>query len=482
MAGLWGVSLPTMAKAVRLLADRGIVCCTQGRKISRAGSGVSGAMPPSRRRFYGAIRERIVSGTYRAGRALPKVNYFVLTDRVSPNTVSAVCAQLAREDLIYKAGKQWVVGAAPPKESARSIGIGHNSPTVLLLFNFGMDWEPFFSNLWMAPFSGTFVTELQHYGWATRMGFLVNAGARADTEGPPTPVGNSQILAFAKSLEEEYRGAVLYFGTGPYDSAPECVRLLLGLGRPVIVWDHNDRLESFCRETVRKPPPPCFRFHFDERTGIRVALQALAAQGHRTVGLPFYVSPAASWIPGRVQMIQEIARTVTPPISVITSEQRETFWKYETGFNLAWYPRDLMSALTQGDGKPGKAVQRRPSLRSLLLANTPSLTTLLDRGVTAIVCLNDSIAREIYLWATYAGMRIPGDISLISFDNRVDCRNFPVTTIDFGFSRLGYQAAHLLIGDIPVKADKRGNIPGPCTIMDRGSLASPGQRLRGGSC
>jgi DNA-binding LacI/PurR family transcriptional regulator len=71
------------------------------------------------------------------------------------------------------------------------------------------------------------------------------------------------------------------------------------------------------------------------------------------------------------------------------------------------------------------------------------------------------------------GLSVPRDVSIISFDNSVECRNFPVSTIDFGFSRLGYRAAHVFIGDIPVKADRYGNVPGICTLVDRGSIGKP---------
>jgi DNA-binding LacI/PurR family transcriptional regulator len=93
--------------------------------------------------------------------------------------------------------------------------------------------------------------------------------------------------------------------------------------------------------------------------------------------------------------------------------------------------------------------------------------------VTALVALNDLVARELYLWTTYAGIKVPGDLSMVAFDNSFACRHFPVSTIDFGFSRLGYLAAHLLIGDIPVRADRNGNIPARPMLISRGSIAGP---------
>jgi DNA-binding LacI/PurR family transcriptional regulator len=71
------------------------------------------------------------------------------------------------------------------------------------------------------------------------------------------------------------------------------------------------------------------------------------------------------------------------------------------------------------------------------------------------------------------GGEIPRDLSLLAFDNMPESALFPFSTIDWGFSRLGYLAAHIFVGDIPIHADRDGAIPGICTLIDRGSVAPP---------
>ena len=61
-------------------------------------------------------------------------------------------------------------------------------------------------------------------------------------------------------------------------------------------------------------------------------------------------------------------------------------------------------------------------------------------------------------------------MSLLSFDNNPVFALYPLTTIDHGYTRQGYFAAHLLIGDIPVRADRWGNLVCKPDIVDRGSL------------
>lgn len=110
--------------------------------------------------------------------------------------------------------------------------------------------------------------------------------------------------------------------------------------------------------------------------------------------------------------------------------------------------------------------------RSALLDKTPSLASLvLNKSVTAIIALNNELARKYYYWFKLARIDIPARLSMISFDDTPESVTFPITTIDFGLSRLGYLAAHIMIGDIPVKADREGKIPGVCELVDRGSVA-----------
>jgi DNA-binding LacI/PurR family transcriptional regulator len=85
---------------------------------------------------------------------------------------------------------------------------------------------------------------------------------------------------------------------------------------------------------------------------------------------------------------------------------------------------------------------------------------------------------EYYFWFRAAGIAIPRDLSMISFDNMTQSIFLPVSTIDFGLARLGYLAAHLLIGDIAVRADRHGFVPGPCTLADRGSIGAPSRNRR----
>jgi DNA-binding LacI/PurR family transcriptional regulator len=90
--------------------------------------------------------------------------------------------------------------------------------------------------------------------------------------------------------------------------------------------------------------------------------------------------------------------------------------------------------------------------------------------------MNQKLAVNYYYWLKNVGVSIPEDISLVSFDNIPILGPHPISSVDFRRNAIGYSAAHLFIRDIPVKADRRGNIGARPEFLDRGSLAAPRKR------
>ena len=93
---------------------------------------------------------------------------------------------------------------------------------------------------------------------------------------------------------------------------------------------------------------------------------------------------------------------------------------------------------------------------------------------TAFLAMNDVLAKEYYLWFRALGLRIPRDLSIISFDNMYESKAYGIASVDFGYADMGYRAAHLLIGDIPVATDgRRWHIRPEPVLHDRGSIGPP---------
>jgi hypothetical protein len=105
-----------------------------------------------------------------------------------------------------------------------------------------------------------------------------------------------------------------------------------------------------------------------------------------------------------------------------------------------------------------------------MLRVTPIMLSIMDRTPSAVIVPSDAYAMATYHWLVAAGYRIPRDLSLISFDNSSLVRPWPVSSIDFGFGHLGYQAFHAIIGDLPVKSDAKGDVCARAMVQHYGSV------------
>jgi DNA-binding LacI/PurR family transcriptional regulator/DNA-binding transcriptional regulator YhcF (GntR family) len=474
LAKRWKVSALTMAKAVRTLVNEGILECSQGSRIRVRSDGAhQPAEHSSEARFCDLLRRRIRDGTFRVGAPLPKVNYFTLEERISPNTVVAACERLRDESLVYKRGKHWVVGK--PVHSSFPGAAPAGRPVVMLLFPYSMEWRPFHTHDFLIPFSNAFTGEMQHRGITLTMAFIDKGDERTNDAGDlPIVSGAGEIVSFVKERSDRFLGTLVFCGAGPPESAAGVIGRLMAQGKPIVHFDPADTLGPWAGQFVVSNKNLFYRCHLDERAGIRLALDALAACHHTRIGVPWFSSVDAGWVRQRLDRIREAAAMMGPSPTLVFVEQREPFWHYVRTFDIREFKRQISATIDNEGLEDGPGVSSHASFRTQLLRRTPSLARLLGAdGVTALLSMSDISASELYLWMRYAGVDIPRDLSMIAFDNAFSCRHFPVSTIDFGFARLGYLAAHLLFGDIPVHADRNGNIPSQPMLIDRESVAPP---------
>ncbi|WP_325175926.1 GntR family transcriptional regulator [Paenibacillus profundus] len=92
--------------------------------------------------------------------------------------------------------------------------------------------------------------------------------------------------------------------------------------------------------------------------------------------------------------------------------------------------------------------------------------------VTAIQCENDTIATDLYKYLSEAGMSIPGDMSLIGFDNNeiVHHLDIPLTTFEQNFFEIGRKSAELVVEGIETGRIASQNIQIPVKLVERLSV------------
>jgi DNA-binding LacI/PurR family transcriptional regulator len=99
---------------------------------------------------------------------------------------------------------------------------------------------------------------------------------------------------------------------------------------------------------------------------------------------------------------------------------------------------------------------------------------LLDAAPTAVFCDDDLIAAGLYLAARQRGVRIPGDVSVVGFDDMDFARVLdpPLTTVALDAELLGATAFELLGSRLEGKRTRR-RIVLPAELLVRGSTAAP---------
>lgn len=134
-------------------------------------------------------------------------------------------------------------------------------------------------------------------------------------------------------------------------------------------------------------------------------------------------------------------------------------------------PKDYISSISRLEGYQ-KALKEAgipydPSLVYMgnykLESGQAGLPYLLGKGVTAIFAFNDMIALGIYKAIRNYGLSIPGDLSVVGYDDIFisDVLEVPLTTVHVPIEEIGKRAAEELIGlienkepaPLPVKCD-----------------------------
>ena len=333
-------------------------------------------------------------------------------------------------------------------------------------------WFNTFNSVHLGPFIYTLRSE------TARMGVLLSMRLRcAPPEGPAyLPSGLHEARLFVKRMGSRYLGAIIM---ELIPEQPEFVAwvktLSAGGARPVVYFDSADLWPGYTRETLGLHDG-YFRFFHDEFSAVNLALSHLTKAGHRCIGFPVFESEGYDWSVRRFDTAARIVKTL-PGVTLVRAVHREPVWDVGGAAPMVDNIATFIQRLTR---LPGEAPDTSPaavrSNRRRLIERTPSMKSLLDQAITALISMNDRIAYEQYWWCQTAGIPIPRRLSQISFDHMPEGDGMPITTIDFGFSRLGYLAAHAVTGDIKVPADRMGNIAGIPMLVDRGSVAAPAGR------
>jgi len=468
------VSYRTAWRAMQVLVNNGIIIARPGRTyvVSRSSpGGKSSVVMSAGEALYEDLKKKALDGVYQAGRPFPKVAHFIIERRCSPLTVMHAFKRLAHERLAHSLKRRWYAGPAPARVLASSrTRLSADTPVALVMTSQPEIWHTGFENPFVNSFLLSFGNDITAH--AIQLQFAL----REKTANSPFagPGGMDEVRACIRQLGRRYCGTLIISNFPREENIGEACAVICRFDKPVVYFDSTDQGTMLTRASLSNPKR-FFRLHLDERSAARTALGALAERGHRRIGI--HGAEQYEWADRRAQTIRQCAAEEFPECHVAVAGPAEKDW----GFTISPVMHHFVSTVAHKnridwplDAGDAKAKDR---LKQALIREGQSLTSLLtDREPTALISPNDRMSWEHYFWLREIGVAVPETLSHISFDNAPSSIYFPVSTIDFGFARLGYLAAHILIGDIPVHAGRDGGIAGTCALIDRGSIGPPLQK------
>ncbi len=102
---------------------------------------------------------------------------------------------------------------------------------------------------------------------------------------------------------------------------------------------------------------------------------------------------------------------------------------------------------------------------------TPSaVPALLALRPTAVVCLNDHLALELWDALEAHGLRVPEDVSLIGVDNSIEGARRGLTTMGFSYAEVGRLAIESLVCQIKGQSAAKCSHSIPVALVERASV------------
>jgi DNA-binding transcriptional regulator YhcF (GntR family) len=489
MSGTCGIGVNTMLKALRILEKKGLVDCRQGRRarIRRTSSPAdekpsSDLLRGSADTLFQILRREITDGKQKIGNVLPKTVYLAAKMRMSHRNIVKVLRELQKEKLIHKSGKKWVVGPPQPQTNIPfqpEINLGKNARAVIILSRKLNDFKSIEKNDKLSSFFLELIDELEKC--STR---IILCGTDPSENGGISPAGLYNVECLVRSLGDKYAGSIIapHLYPEPVDGTARQWISLLHTGKKPVVWcDVQDLGPNHLSRETAADGSGFYSILQNRSDAVTLAVKTLWDSGHSSICCPFYAD-----VKGMSNSSREIKNTclsVTSesfpgakvfPLEIggMELDQSLSMWDKRHAYAT---PRELLNYIRKrnltGTDKPDNASHDPMPSRAELAAGMPQMAELIfDKGVTAVLGPNDFFICQLFGWLSLLHVRVPEDVSLISFDNSSLIRLYPLASIDWGLRSGAYLAVRLILNDIPVSTNRNGVVYLKSTLFNRGSI------------
>ena len=448
-------------------------------------------------RWFCHFRDRIKSGEIRVGEPLPKVTTFAGDKRISPATVTQAYRLLLQAGLATKAGKSYLVGPTPPPPS-----LSGPRAFLLVICRSHHLWSSMMRSERVGAFARSFQAEADSRGvYLTIATFRPFSGS----ESGPRQEDKNNLRRLIKTFGAKYRGVLLVGRKSELGPNWEWLRYLGRMdNRPVVWFDDIDEGKQ------QWPMQSVYRCHFSESEAISAAKDFLKREQSALTFVPYRTSK--QWEVERAEMLVAASRgpSAEKPNIVIQNfhKQPEEWLRADSSDLLGSYEtlftkgpplfrktiRPFVKHRAELTKKYGDGLDRRTNASALagffafshaaylddrfnhmgLRPNASLCWTahelsplLIEDRFDSLISLNDGLAKIMTNALLHFAPAWFKKRLILSFDNHPRQSQLPLATIDFGFSALGYKAFHLLLGDIPIKADRKRQVPIEPFVVDR---------------
>ncbi len=467
LARRYGVSVRTMAKAVAILKQKGLVSGCRGRKMAPVGSEEPTPKTAPRRSsdiLYEKMATAIADGRYRCGSALPKIFAMQKLYGVSARTVCATLRALEENGLIHKHGKAWIVGKQTVEAPFLFVG-----PPVLFIVHAKPSRWTGIDNPWSTGFYRTFNHECESRGIRTQ--FYVQS--RELSYNDSFPWGVERMASEGRQLGERYRGMLIVGSRNEYRKIENWLDAAANLKRPT-VWFTAHGADEYDTKSVARQAL-LFRCNFSEHDFECTALRHLSDWGHRRIA--FLYSSDVAWQRRRAARLAAMCEAGSFGRSRSEGQRQPEkvhFLLCDARNNEIAKTPFADTRIRMPDFVPNARINNgtrdnRPGWMNWVGPCAHAHA----KGCTALLAANDQIGVRIRVAARHLSLQLPNFFSLLSFDNTSRSLLHGISSVDPGFSDLAYRSFHGLSGYIPVKCDRPKQFLTKAFVADRGTVGFP---------
>lgn len=210
-----------------------------------------------------------------------------------------------------------------------------------------------------------------------------------------------------------------------------------GVGRHVLDWFRENHIPYVLVDLlITEDTADHIAVRIDYTTGTGAAMNHLYQLGHRTFGF----------------------------VGFAGSEKYKAYWRTLREYGLPYDPRhvEFLSAL---DLQPG------------ILAGYQAVQRMISSGClpTCLLVTNDFVALGVLEQLKIAGIPVPGDISIVGYDDLGQKSTPPLTTVRVDLQRVGELAANALFRKMNGEVVESEECVMPVELVIRGSTAPPRQ-------